>query len=181
MLCSYSLRHSLCCSSHLFALPILVSLAFPPRRRGSLQGTMIAEEREDNEEEQARQARRRAEIAKQTEQLVRQREQHILEMSSLASRSRTPTGGLSTEVLVQLAEHAQFGLNERFVPLFNLGTAAYISGNWSVARDYLHQALAIYPADKGGQVLLDVMGETDYRAPKNWPVTNTTLSINKEK
>lgn len=57
----------------------------------------------------------------------------------------------------------------QFFDRFNAGVKAYMDGNWSQSRKYLESGLELKPRDGPSETLLEVMSETDFEAPKDWP------------
>lgn len=51
---------------------------------------------------------------------------------------------------------------------FAQGIAAYLEGDWTVARDSFDYSLSMDDRDQPAKVLLDYMSGFNYQAPKTW-------------
>ncbi len=59
--------------------------------------------------------------------------------------------------------------NESFQDKFSQAFQHYLGGNWGEAKRLLEEGLRIKPVDGPTKNLMDVMSETGYKAPKDWP------------
>lgn len=63
----------------------------------------------------------------------------------------------------------QEGLPTDFLPKFQEGVDAYLQGRWQQAREKLEEGLEIKNGDGPTQTLMEVMEESNFKAPDDWP------------
>jgi len=92
--------------------------------------------------------------------------------SPRASQKKTNLGAIqefSNEYLANGLATLQEGIPKDFVATFSEASNAYVKGDWPLAKSIINdKVLKMMPDDKPSQVLLRVMGKTDFCAPKNW-------------
>lgn len=85
-------------------------------------------------------------------------------------KPKVDSGDFTPASLAAICAQLQLGLPDDFVRLFNEASSYYIAGKWGKARAILEgKILTVVPNDKPAKVLLSIMAEKDYHAPKDWP------------
>ena len=62
----------------------------------------------------------------------------------------------------------QRGMEPAFVDLFSAGVAAYLKGDWGVARDNITEALKYEPNDGPSETLMKQLSHFNFAAPEGW-------------
>ena len=85
-------------------------------------------------------------------------------------KPKVDSGDFTPASLAAICAQLQLGLPDDFVRVFNEASGYYIAGKWGKARAILEgKILTVAPNDKPSKVLLSIMAEKDYHAPKDWP------------
>ena len=63
----------------------------------------------------------------------------------------------------------QCGIPYAFQDIYAEGLQLYLDGDWPAAKIKMDEAAALYPEDVPTTVILGVMKEHDFVAPKEWP------------
>lgn len=71
-------------------------------------------------------------------------------------------------IFLQLVAQLQRGVPEGFVAMFNEASNLYIEGNWQQSKEILLQASKLVPNDGPTNVLMRVMGKTNFSKPGGW-------------
>ena len=50
-----------------------------------------------------------------------------------------------------------------------VGVEEYLAGEWTKAKEYLSEAMALRPSDCPTKHLLRILEENDFEAPSQWP------------